>query len=121
MPLDGYGKHYSEDSFWAKLGAYAAVIGRKGAQIALTLYYCMRDADTPARAKAVIAGSLGYLIFPLDAIPDLLPAVGFSDDLGALALAIGIVAAHIKDRHKSQARATLARWFGPATGKGDSP
>jgi uncharacterized membrane protein YkvA (DUF1232 family) len=114
--VDEYEKHYSDDSFWAKLKAYAAAIGRKGAEIALTLYYCLRDPDTPARAKAVIAGSLGYLIFPLDAIPDPLPAVGFSDDLGALALAIGIVAAHIKKEHKSEASAALTRWFGPEAG-----
>lgn len=115
--MDGYGKHYSDGSFWAKLKDYAVVIGSKGAEIALTLYYCMRDPQTPARAKAIIAGSLGYLIFPLDAIPDLLPGVGFSDDLGALALAIAIVAAHIKPEHKVQARASLKRWFGSRAGK----
>jgi uncharacterized membrane protein YkvA (DUF1232 family) len=111
--VDDYQKHYSDDSFWAKLKKYAVVIGRKGAEIALTLFHCMRDPGTPARAKAVIAGSLGYLIFPLDAIPDLVPGVGFSDDLGALALAIGIVAAHIKAQHKTDAKAMLTRWFGP--------
>lgn len=110
--MDEYEKHYSEESFWGKLKDYAAAIGRKGAEIALTLYYCMCDPDTPARSKAIIAGSLGYFVFPLDAIPDLLPGVGFSDDLGALALAIGIVAAHIKEQHRIEAQAALARWFG---------
>jgi len=110
--MDEYEKHYSEESFWQKLKDYAATIGRKGAEIALTLYFCMLDPDTPARSKAIIAGALGYFVFPLDAIPDLLPGVGFSDDLGALALAIGIVAAHIKEQHKTEAQAALARWFG---------
>ena len=111
-----YEKHYSDDSFWAKLRDYALVIGRKGAEVALVLYHCMRDPETPARARTVIAGALGYLIFPLDAIPDFLPGVGFSDDLGALALAIAIVAAHIKDQHKLDAKEKLARWFGPDAG-----
>ncbi|MBN2061887.1 MAG: DUF1232 domain-containing protein [Deltaproteobacteria bacterium] len=110
--MDEYDKHYSEESFWEKLKQYGIVIGRKGVEISLTLYYCLQDPDTPTRTKAIIAGALGYLIFPLDTIPDLLPAVGFSDDLGALALALAVVAIHVKDEHKNHAKETLSRWFG---------
>jgi hypothetical protein len=38
--------------------------------------------------------------------------VGFSDDLGALAAAIGSVAMYITDDVKEQARAKLEAWFG---------
>jgi uncharacterized membrane protein YkvA (DUF1232 family) len=64
----------------------------------------------------VILGSLGYLILPFDVIPDPMPGVGFGDDLGAIALAFTIVAIHIKDEHKEQARATLRRFFGAEDG-----
>jgi uncharacterized membrane protein YkvA (DUF1232 family) len=121
MDMDEYDKHYSDDSFWDKLKRYAAVVGKTGAELALMLYFCLRDAETPMRAKSVIAGALGYFILPLDAIPDVIPAVGFSDDLGALTLAVAIVAAHIKDEHRQQAKETLAKWFGPGDDKPNAP
>ena len=110
--MDEYEKHYTEDSFWKKLKKYALVIGSKGVETALTLYFCLADHETPLRAKSIIAGSLGYLIFPMDVIPDLTPAVGYSDDLGALALAFAVVAAHIKPEHKNRAKETIKSWFG---------
>ena len=36
------------------------------------------------RDKAIIIGALGYLISPLDAVPDAIPIAGLSDDLGVL-------------------------------------
>ena len=45
-------------------------------------------------------------------IPDLMPVVGYSDDLAVLAGAIGAVATHIKDEHKALAMQKLKHWFG---------
>ncbi|WP_153274294.1 hypothetical protein [Halopseudomonas pelagia] len=42
---------------------------------------------------------------------------GYSDDLGALAGALGLVSLYINDEVKQRARQTLARWFGPVKGK----
>ncbi len=83
---------------------------------ALVLYYCLRDEDTPAWAKTVIIGSLGYFIVPLDLIPDFTPGVGYADDLGALASALAAVAAHVKDEHHEMAAAKVAKWFGSLAG-----
>jgi uncharacterized membrane protein YkvA (DUF1232 family) len=107
-----YTKDYSDDSLWKKLGDYALVAGKEVVTKALTLYETLKDKDTPAWAKAVIVGSLGYFISPADAIPDVIPVVGFADDLGALAASLAAVAAHIKDEHVDFANATLKRWFG---------
>jgi uncharacterized membrane protein YkvA (DUF1232 family) len=60
----------------------------------------------------VIIASLGYFISPLDAILDAAPVVGFSDDLGVLALAIATVAIYITPAVKQQARAKMTDWFG---------
>jgi uncharacterized membrane protein YkvA (DUF1232 family) len=114
--MDGYDKHYSDESFWEKLKRHAMIIGRETVQKAAVLYFCMKDPDTPAQAKLVIVGALGYLIFPADAIPDMIVPVGYSDDIGALALAATIVAIHIKDSHVTEAKALTRRFFG-----GDEP
>ena len=44
-------------------------------------YYCALDPETPGKSKAVLLGALAYFIMPLDAIPDVLAFVGFSDDI----------------------------------------
>ena len=57
-------------------------------------------------------GPLGYFIAPIDAIPDLTPIVGYSDDLGSLAMALAAVAIFIDDEVKDKARKKLKDWFG---------
>ena len=106
-----YGKGYSQESLWDKIKNSAVSAGKVVLEPALVLYYCALDPDTPAWAKSVIVGALGYFIIPLDAIPDLSPGIGYTDDLGALASAVAIVAAHIKDEHKEKAGEQLKRWF----------
>lgn len=105
---------FEEGSFWRKLSRFAGRIGRSGVQQALTLYYAMRDPDTPRRAKATIAGVLGYLVVPIDAVPDVLIGVGYGDDLAALAFAASVVAMHVKKEHREAAAERLGIWFGPS-------
>jgi uncharacterized membrane protein YkvA (DUF1232 family) len=107
-----FNKEYSDSSFWSKVKKYAIMAGREIIEKALILYYCLQDSDTPAWAKGIIISALGYFIFPLDAIPDMTPAVGYADDLGVLAGALASVAVHIKDEHKKQALEQLEIWFG---------
>lgn len=113
--MDDYSQHYSGASFWEKLGRYAGRIGREAVEKALVLYYCLVDPQTPSQAKLVIVAALGYLIMPLDVIPDLMPGTGFSDDVGALSVAMATVAAHLTDEHWQQAKAKLSQWFDPKT------
>jgi uncharacterized membrane protein YkvA (DUF1232 family) len=86
--------------------------GRKTLLTALTLFYCLQDRDTPSWAKGVIVGALGYLVFPADLIPDIIPGAGFGDDWGALVAALGTVAAYIKDEHQTKALAQVERLMG---------
>lgn len=107
-----YGKEYNEESFWKKVSSFVIKAGKEVIEKALILYYCLQDDDTPAWAKTTIIGALGYFISPVDAIPDLVPVVGFSDDLGVLTLAITVVLAHIKQEHRDKAKEKIKEWFG---------
>lgn len=107
-----FSKEYNDRSFWKKIKAFAGSAGKSVIEKALILYYCLIDRDTPAWAKTVIASALGYFILPADAIPDLIPAAGYSDDLGVLASALAMVALHIKSEHKEKAKEQLKIWFG---------
>jgi uncharacterized membrane protein YkvA (DUF1232 family) len=102
---------YDETSFWSKISLNTKNFGRKLLSKAFVLYYVLRDEQTPAWAKTVIYGALGYFILPLDAIPDIVPFVGFSDDLGAMVTALSIIMAHIKPKHVEMSNQALEKIF----------
>src|SRR5947209_11425437 len=54
----------------------------------VAMYFCLLDSRTPIWVKATAAAALAYFILPFDAMPDLLPIVGLSDDAGVLAAAL---------------------------------
>lgn len=83
-----YERHYDEDSFWKKLKHVASNVGSKVLYPALQLYFLLQAKDVPVKAKTLIVGALGYLILPVDMVPDFIPALGFTDDLTALMVAL---------------------------------
>jgi uncharacterized membrane protein YkvA (DUF1232 family) len=110
-----YGIQYTEEKFWSKLKHFARRAGREVVEKALTLYYVLQDADTPVWIKTAIAGALGYFILPVDIIPDVAPALGYSDDLTMLAAAITTAAAYVKPEHLQRAREKTGIWFAHKT------
>jgi uncharacterized membrane protein YkvA (DUF1232 family) len=93
-------------AFWAKLRRFAAHL--PFAEDLLAAYYCAFDRDTPAHVKASLVAALAYFILPTDAIPDVLPVIGFADDAAVLAAALRLVAASIRPEHRVAAREVLA-------------
>lgn len=103
---------YSDASFWDKITRFAKKAGREVVEKALWLFFAAQRPETPAWAKAVIYSALAYFISPVDAVPDITPLVGYSDDLGMLAAAISTLAVYITDDVKAQAAEKLRTWFG---------
>ncbi|MEW9701088.1 DUF1232 domain-containing protein [Paenibacillus sp. SI8] len=112
MDPSKYEKYFSNDGFWAKLKKGAKDAGIKVIYTGLLLFYALESPKTPLKAKVQIYGALGYLILPLDLVPDLLPVVGYVDDLGALGLALGAVAMSINSDVKMKAKDKLREFFG---------
>lgn len=110
--MEDLDKHYSEDKFWAKLKKFASKAGQSVVYTALLLYYTLQKPELPKKAKVTILGALGYFILPIDLIPDLAIGLGFTDDLGALGIALLQVAIYIDEDVKSKARGKLTHWFG---------
>ena len=107
-----YQKDYSEARFGEKLVSSAKSAGVKVIYAALLLFYTVKRPEVPTRVKAVIYGALGYFISPVDAIADLLPMVGYTDDIGVLLLALSICAMYVNDEVRQKARQKLGQWFG---------
>ncbi len=110
--LDQYKKQYSEEGFWKKLQKHAKRLGLKTVYTILLLYYAFRRKDTPRWAKNIIIGTLGYLLAPIDMIPDLTPFIGYTDDIGLLSLGLVAIASYVNKEVKEEAKAKLSQWFG---------
>ena len=59
-----------------------------------SLISALENPTTPNHLKALIIGAIGYIIFPLDLIPDITPLVGYTDDLASVAGIVAGVAAY---------------------------
>lgn len=103
---------YSTDGLTTKLKKYARSIGREGVKNALLLYYALQSKELSARHKAVIIGSLGYLISVIDVVPDFTPLLGYTDDFALLAAAVTALVSAIDDETKEKAEQKTRRIFG---------
>ena len=104
---DGGDESALQRSFWRKLRRVFAQI--PFAEDLLAAYYCAFDHNTPLQVKATLVGAIAYFVLPVDAIPDVLPVLGFTDDAAVLATAIRLVANHISPLHREAARDALNR------------
>lgn len=110
--IEKYQAEYSEKGLWDKIKREAASAGEKIVYNALLLYYTAQSPQTPAKHKAAIYGALGYFILPTDIIPDILPGVGYTDDLTAILSVVALVSINLTEQVKEQAKTKLERWFG---------
>lgn len=79
----------------------------------LLMYYAFRRKETPAWAKRIVMGAFVYLLSPFDAIPDLSPVIGYTDDMGVMLYGLVLIAAYINHDVRTSARHTLESWIGP--------
>lgn len=97
-----YGKYFTPTKF----SHFVTHIGRNLSFIrqAILLYYCMKDADTPKAVKALIIGGLGYLILPVDVVPDYIVALGWLDDVAIITAVMKVAEKYIKPEHRVLAK-----------------
>ena len=110
--IESYQSNYSESGLWKKVESVAKKAGIKTIYMVLLLHYVLKSPDVPLEDKAKIYGALGYFILPIDLIPDFIPAVGYSDDVAALAFALHAVWKNVTPEIKEQAQRKLREWFG---------
>ena len=100
-----YGEKYSKRDFAEKISRIAK---RAGAKL---LYYTLQSDKVSKKDKAVIIGALGYMISPLDVIPDAIPIAGLTDDLAVLLYVLKKVWTGIDPEIVEQAKKKLSKWF----------
>ncbi|GAB4339473.1 MAG: YkvA family protein [Flammeovirgaceae bacterium] len=98
-------------SLWEKIRKYAKKAGMPLIYCVLLLFYSLKDENVPKSAKIIITGTIGYFILPIDAIPDVLPLTGYSDDFGLIILALTQIAIYMTEETKMKAKEKLLQWF----------
>lgn len=109
--LQKYKDKFSQQNFIEKIQRIAKRAGAKLVYIALILYYLMQSDKVSLKDKAIIIGALGYLISPIDVVPDAIPIAGLADDLAVLLYALGKVWSQVDDNLKDKAKKKLSKWF----------
>ncbi len=69
----------------------------------VAMYYCLLDPNTPLWVKATIISALVYFVCPTDAIPDIIPLTGYTDDASIIATAMATIRTYLSQDHLDQA------------------
>ena len=109
--LQKYKDIFTDQRFTEKISRIAKRAGAKLVYAALILYYTLKSAKVSIKAKAIILGALGYLISPLDVVPDAIPIAGLSDDLAVLIYVLHKVWGEVSEDVKQKAKDKLYTWF----------
>jgi uncharacterized membrane protein YkvA (DUF1232 family) len=106
-----YKDKFSQSEFVEKISRVAKRAGAKFVYAALILFYTLESDKVSLKEKAIIIGALGYLISPLDVVPDAIPIAGLSDDLAVLVYVLNKIWGDVSEDVKAKAHAKLSKWF----------
>ncbi len=106
-----YSNKFTNSEFVEKISKIAKRAGSKLVFAALVLYYTIQSNQVSIKDKAIIVGALGYLISPLDVIPDAIPIAGLADDLTVLLYVMNKVWGDIPEDVRQKAKDKLSTWF----------
>ena len=106
-----YANKFSQSEFVEKISRIAKRAGSKLVYAALILYYTLQSDHVSKTDKAIIIGALGYMISPLDVIPDAIPIAGLTDDFAVLIHVLKKVWTDVDPSIIEQAKEKLYKWF----------
>lgn len=106
-----YADKFNNSDFVDKISKIAKRAGAKLVYAALILYYTLQSDKIAIKDKALIVAALGYLISPLDVIPDAIPIAGLGDDLAVLIYVLNKVWGNVSEDVKGKAKERLSKWF----------
>lgn len=106
-----YIEYFDELQLSEKIKVVGKTIGAKVVTYVLIMVILISDKKIPLKVRLVFMAALGYLILPTDLIADLLPAIGFTDDIAFLSYAISNAREYITPDVKEKANKKLGQWL----------
>ena len=107
-----YADKYSDEGLMSKVKRIGKKMGGKLLYNVYVLYYVLKSRDVPVKVKAEILSALGYVLVPLDLIPDFIPVAGFADDLAAVTFAVQAAHAQITPSIQQRAEKKVYKLIG---------
>ena len=104
-----YQTKYSETGLLSTLMKYAGKLAKDAVLNALKIYYAIKLGKIDTTNLVIAQAALGYLISPIDLVPDFLP-LGITDDISVLCLVIALLTkkGFIDSEVINKAKSTLA-------------
>lgn len=108
--LKTYADKFTPKDFIDKISRSGKEMGVKLVYSALILFYALIDGKVPIKDKLIVTAALGYVVLPIDIIPDVLVG-GFIDDASIVAFALKTIKDDITPEIKAQAFKKLQNYF----------
>ncbi len=96
--------------FWPKMRRVVAKV--PFAREALAVWHCARDEETPLAAKGMMLAALAYFVMPVDAIPDFIAGLGYTDDAAVFAALVAVLGRNLKPKHRAAAKRDIDKLKG---------
>lgn len=102
IPYKKENEELVKKGFWKKVKKIAGKV--PFTRDAVAMYYCAMDSKTPLWAKGIAFGALAYFVTPIDAIPDALIAMGYTDDAAVIMAGFKAISSQVKEEHWDQSK-----------------
>lgn len=103
LPDSKYANSFSENGFWNFIKKFSCKVSEKFLTQIFTLWILATSGKTSVLTKTLVLAALGYAISPIDAIPDVIPVVGLTDDAAVLVATITSVESDITPEIREKA------------------
>jgi len=110
--LRAYEKYFSESELFSKIKKVGKSIGATILYPVLLLFNLLKSEEVNLKEKAMIIGTLGYFILPVDLLPDALAGVGYTDDAAALMAVLTALASCINSSIQQTSKTQLKDLLG---------
>jgi uncharacterized membrane protein YkvA (DUF1232 family) len=87
-------------------------IGTKTIYKSFLMYHAYQRSETPGWAKHIVLGTIGYILTPIDLLPDLTPLVGYTDDISVLAYGLVMISCYINKDVQQKALDSTKKIYG---------
>lgn len=108
--IQHYIKYYDEAQLFNKLKVVGKKIGSQVIYSVIIMVMLLSDSKIPIKIRLIFMAALGYLILPTDLIADMIPALGFTDDIAFLTYAISNAQEYITPEVRNRAKEKLGQW-----------
>lgn len=110
--LNVYEKYFSESELLDKIKKFGKAMGATILYPVLLLFNLFKSGEINLKEKTMIVGTLGYVILPLDLIPDALAGMGYADDAMALTAAITALSSCLSENIQQISKEQLHQLLG---------